>query len=111
LGFRFEPMGEQMIVIQGVPVDLAPCNEKEIFEGLIEQFKANTKELQLPKRESLNRALAKRMAISRYKQLRTEEADHLIDQLFACDQPNYTPGGKPTYVLISLDKINSWFHK
>lgn len=111
LGFKFEAMGEQMIVIQGVPADLAPCNEKEIFEGLIEQFKVNTKNLELPKRESLNRALAKRIATSRCSKLGKEEADQLIDQLFACEQPNYTPGGKPTYVLISLDKINSWFHK
>ncbi|MCP4457489.1 MAG: DNA mismatch repair endonuclease MutL [Cytophagales bacterium] len=111
LGFRFETMGEQMIVIQGVPADLAPCNEKEIFEGLIEQFKDNAKNLELPRRESLNRALAKRIATTRCKQLGEEEADHLIDQLFACNQPNYTPEGKPTYVLISLDKINSWFHK
>ena len=111
LGFRFESMGEQMVVIQGVPADLAPCNEKEIFEGLIEQFKVNTKNLELPKKENLNRALAKRIASAKCKKLGKEEADHLIDRLFACEQPNYTPGGKPTYVLISLDKINSWFQK
>jgi DNA mismatch repair protein MutL len=111
LGFEFEPMGEQMIVIQGVPADLAPCNEKEIFEGLLEQFKQNTKTLELPRKENLHRAMARRMAKSRCKTLGDVEVDHLIDQLFACEQPNYTPGGKPTYVLISLDKINSWFQK
>lgn len=111
LGFEFEQMGEQMIVIQGVPADLAPCNEAEVFEGLLEQFKHNSKSLELPKKESLQRALARRIATSKCKTLSNEEADHLIDQLFGCDQPNYTPGGKPTYVLISLDKINSWFNK
>ena len=100
-----------MIVIQGVPADLAPCNEKEIFEGLLEQFKQNTKTLELPRKENLNRAMARRMAKSRCQTLGDVEVDHLIDQLFACEQPNYTPGGKPTYVLISLDKINSWFLK
>ena len=111
LGFEFEPMGEQMIVIQGVPADLAPCNEKEVFEGLLEQFKLNTKSLELPRKENLHRAMARRMAKSRCKTLGDVEVDHLIDQLFACEQPNYTPSGKPTYVLISLDKINSWFQK
>ena len=111
LGFEFEEMGEQMVVIKGIPADLAPCNEKEIFEGLLEQFKVNAKKLELPKKENLHRAMAKRMASSRCKQMNLEEADHLIDRLFACQQPNYTPGGKPTYVLISLDKINSWFNK
>ena len=111
LGFAFEKIGEQMIVIQGVPADLAPCNEKEVFEGILEQFKHNKKSLELPRRESLQRALAKRIATSKMKSLSNDEADHLIDQLFACGQPNYTPDGKPTYVLISLDKINSWFNK
>lgn len=111
LGFEYEPMGEQMIVIQGVPSDLAPCNEKEVFEGLLEQFKQNVKSLTLPKKESLQRALAKRIATIKGKKMSGEETEHIIDQLFACKQPNYTPGGKPTYVLISLDKINSWFHK
>ena len=111
LGFEFESMGEQMIVIQGVPADLAPCNEKEIFEGLIEQYKQHSKSLEIPKKEILTRALARRIATSKARQLGNIEADHLIDQLFACKQPNYTPGGKPTYVLISLDKINSWFNK
>jgi len=111
LGFEFEPMGEHLIVIQGVPADLAPCNEKEIFEGLIEQFKQNAKSLELPKKENLHRAMARRMANVRGKLHGEAEVDHLIDQLFACAQPNYTPGGKATYVLISLDKINSWFNK
>lgn len=111
LGFEFEPLGEQMIVVQGVPADLAPCNEKEVFEGLIEQFKHNAKNLEVPRKESLHRALAKRMAKNKSKQLGDVEVDHLIDQLFGCEQPNYTPGGKPTYVLISLEKINSWFNK
>lgn len=111
LGFEFEPMGEQLLVIQGVPSGLAPCNEQEIFEGLIEQYKYNAKKLELPKRENLMRALAKRTASNKYPKLKHEEIDHLIDQLFACEQPNYTPDGNPTYVLLNLEQINGWFRK
>jgi len=109
LGFEFSTMGEQMVVVQGLPSDLAPCNEQEVFEGLIEQYKQNTKNLEIPRKESLQRALAKRLARTRARKIQEGEVDSLIDQLFACGQPNYTPGGKPTYVLISLEKINSWF--
>ena len=111
LGFEFEQMGEHMIVIQGIPSELAPCNEKEVFEGLIEQYKFNAEKLDLPKNESLARALAKRTAGSRCNQLKEEEMDHLMDRLFACKQPNYTPDGNPTYVLVSLEQINEWFSK
>lgn len=111
LGFEFEQMGEHMIVIQGVPSDLVPCNEKEVFEALIEQYKFNAEKLDLPKNESLARALAKRTAASRCSKLKDEEMDHLMDRLFACKQPNYTPDGIPTYVLVSLEQINDWFKK
>lgn len=111
LGFEFEQMGESMVVIQGIPAELAPCNEKEVFEGLIEQYKFNAEKLNLPKNESLARALAKRTAGSRCSKLKEEEMDHLMDRLFACEQPNYTPDGNPTYVLVSLEQINEWFKR
>lgn len=111
LGFEFEQMGESMVVIQGIPSELAPCNEKEVFEGLIEQYKFNAEKLDLPKNESLARALAKRTAGSRCNKLKEEEMDHLMDRLFACEQPNYTPDGNPTYVLVSLEQINEWFKR
>lgn len=111
LGFEFEQMGESMIVIQGIPAELAPCNEKEVFEGLIEQYKFNAEKLDLPRNESLARALAKRTATNRCNKLKEEEMDHLMDRLFACEQPNYTPDGNPTYVLVSLEQINDWFKK
>ncbi|MEO1255677.1 MAG: DNA mismatch repair endonuclease MutL, partial [Bacteroidota bacterium] len=111
LGFEFETVGEQMIVIQGIPSELAPCNEKEVFEGLIEQYKFNAEKLDLPKNESLARALAKRTAGNKCNKLKEEEMDHLMDKLFACEQPNYTPEGNPTYVLVSLEQINNWFKK
>ncbi len=111
LGFEFEQMGEQLLVINGVPSELAPCNEQEVFEGLIEQYKHNAKKLDLPKKESLIRALAKRTATNKCQSLKNEEMDHLIDRLFGCEQPNYTPEGNPTYVLLSLEQINDWFRR
>lgn len=111
LGFEFERMGEGLVVIQGIPSELAPCNEKEVFEGLIEQFKFNADKLDLPRNENLARSLAKRTASTRCNKLKEEEMDHLMDKLFACEQPNYTPDGSPTYVLVSLEQVNDWFRQ
>lgn len=109
LGFEFEEMGQHMIVIQGIPAELSNCNEKEVFEELLEQYKYNQKELGLSQKDNLCRALAKRTASIKCKNMSDQEAEQLIEQLFACKQPNYTPDGTPTYKLISLDKIKSWF--
>lgn len=110
LGFNFEIFGEQTILVNGIPSDLNGGNEKELFEGLIEQFKRNKTELSVSNSENLARAMSKRSAVKINSTLQKEEIDALIDQLFACDQPNYTPSGQPTFVILSLEKIGEFFN-
>ena len=33
LGFEFEMHANGRLIIQGIPAEIAPCNEKEVFEG------------------------------------------------------------------------------
>jgi DNA mismatch repair protein MutL len=109
LGFEYEEFGKNCIVINGVPSEIINASEKQIFEGLIEQYKQNQSSLSISTEENLARSLAKRTAIQAGKVLQEQEADHLFDQLFACEQPNYTVDGLPTFVVLSLDKIASFF--
>ncbi|MBV6645178.1 MAG: DNA mismatch repair endonuclease MutL [Cyclobacteriaceae bacterium] len=108
LGFEFEVLGKNSLAINGVPAEIK-ANEKELFEGLIEQFKSNKNALELNSQENLAQSLAKRMAIRIGQYLQPEEAEGLFDQLFACSQPNYTPDGSPTFVVLSLEKIAALF--
>jgi DNA mismatch repair protein MutL len=109
LGFDFEIFGKDSIAINGVPPEIVNANEQEIFEGLIEQFKLNKSRLDLSKNENLSRALAKRTAIRIGQHLEEEEINQLFDQLFACEQPNFTPEGQPTFVVLSLSKLAALF--
>ncbi len=111
LGFEFEVADQNKIMIQGVPSDLAPCNEVEIFEGILEQYKQEVATLRVPQQEGMQRAMAARMANNQCRQMDEWETDQLIERLFGCDQPNFSPAGQPTYVLISLEDIKSWFNK
>ncbi len=111
LGFEFETFGTRGIVLTGVPADLSNHNEREIIEGLIEQFKLNREKLEIEQQENLARSLAARTSISKGKVLDEKEAEGLIDQLFACEQPNYTPHGSPTFVVLGLDQIASYFKR
>ncbi len=109
LGFDFQSMGSNAIVINGLPSDLKAEDEKELFEGLIEQFKNNSETLKLNKKENLARSLAKRSRIKLGKKLAELEMRNIIDQLFACTMPNYTPDGKPTIMKMELNEFNSYF--
>jgi DNA mismatch repair protein MutL len=108
LGFQFEMFGKNTLLISGVPPGMGGT-EKEVFEGLIEQFKINQSELRVPMHESLARALAKRAAIPAGRKLAKEEVDALIAGLFACANPNFSPAGSPTFFTFDASKMEDYF--
>src|SRR5579859_777236 len=108
LGFRFEVFGKNTLLISGMPVEI-PGNEKELFEGLIEQFKKNQSELQLPIPENLSQALARRASMRAGQRLSREEMEALVGRLFACPNPNFSLDGRPTFFILDSSKIESYF--
>lgn len=110
IGFEFSNFGNSALVINGVPADLKSTNEKELFEGFIEQFKHFQQSLSIPMDERIARAIAQRSAIKSGIVLTQEEMSSLIDQLFACQQPGYAPNGSKTTHIVELEKIDQIFN-
>jgi DNA mismatch repair protein MutL len=111
LGFIVEEFGKDTVLIQGVPADVQIKNEKELFEGLIDQFKNFKNELSLDKRENLARSLAKKSSLKRGQKLNSQEMETLVGQLFACKNSNYSPSGNKTFVKLDLSNIQAFFGK
>lgn len=111
LGFVVEEFGKDTVLIQGVPADVQVKNEKELFEGLLEQFKNFKNELSLDKRENLARSLSRRASIKKGQKLNPQEMETLVGQLFASQNPNYSPAGNKTFVKLDLNNIHSFFGK
>ena len=106
LGFVMEPFGKDSLVITGCPTEAAGQDQKHLLEELIEQFKWNQEKFSLSSQENLARSLAKRACIQPGKALQKEEIDMLVDQLFACHNPNYTPNGRKTFIMLSLPAMS-----
>ncbi|MGI4870832.1 MAG: DNA mismatch repair endonuclease MutL [Janthinobacterium lividum] len=112
LGFRFAEFGPLTIAIEAVPADLPAQGEKALLEGLIEQFRSGSAPLRLDRREALARALARRVAqATSQARLAELELTALVDKLFACQVPNYTPDGRPTVVLLDGEQLAGFFRK
>ena len=111
LGFRFEIFGKNTVLVNGSPPHIATGREKQLFEGLIEQFKINQVELSVPLPENLARALSKRAAIKAGQKLMPEEMRSLADSLMVCKTPNYTPEGTPTFYIFETGKIETYFKR
>jgi len=110
LGFDIENFGNNMVIINGYPMDIHDHDEKQLFEGLIEQYKIFNSELSLPKKERISRSFAKRSAMKPGVAINEKEMHSLIDTLFGCDNPNFSPGGQLTFFILDLSKIEQHFH-
>ncbi|MFM8739813.1 MAG: DNA mismatch repair protein MutL, partial [Cytophagales bacterium] len=110
LGFRFEVFGKNTLLVSGLPADVK-MGEKELFEGLVEQFKKSQAELELPLQEGLARAMAKRTGLRCGQKLMVEEMEVLAQSLMACNIPNFSPEGNPTFFTLNTSKIESYFNR
>ncbi len=110
LGFRFDVFGKNTLQVSGIPAETTG-SERELFEGLIEQFKKNQAELAIPRRENLAQSLAKRAAIKSGQKLSREEIEALLSGLFACANPNFSPEGNTTFFVLDTSKIESYFKR
>ncbi len=109
LGFQFDMFGKNALVVTGIPAETTGKNEKELFEGLVEQFKQNQSTLSLPLRDNLACSLARRASIKSGQRLSHEEMNALVEGLFSCRNPNYSPEGSTTFFIFETSKVESHF--
>lgn len=109
LGYRIEPFGKDAFVVQGTPADTAAGDEKKAIESLLEQYKHFSSDIKFSKREKLLRAMTYQRAVKSGQSLTTTEMESLVNDLFACAQPNTTAGGNPTYIEFKNDYLERLF--
>ncbi|MEA1897055.1 MAG: DNA mismatch repair protein MutL, partial [Bacteroidota bacterium] len=82
----------------------------EALEVLLHEYKATQANLEKGHKERLAQSLAKASSIPYGKVLSQEEMRDLVDRLFACNSPNYSPGGKPVISIISMEEFEEKFN-
>lgn len=95
--------------LTGVPPEIKDSQAPEILMALLEDASQNRK-VEL-RRDALARRVAKRAAKRPNERLTSEEAEELINQLFSCELPQYTPGGKATYKIVEAEQLGAWLEK
>ncbi len=106
MGIDINEFGPADFVVNGLPADLHALNAKQLIEQLIEQFKINSDEIKLDKREALAKSLSQNIAIKRGVKMEEEEMKELLIQLFQCESPFVSPSGKSTFFNFTAQEIN-----
>ena len=103
LGFDIRVHGDNSFIINGTPGVLDTSSPVEIIESLLEEYKNSPVDLQGKARETVAISLAQASAIPYGHALKPFEISELIDNLFACQTPNFSPKGKKILSIMPLE--------
>jgi DNA mismatch repair protein MutL len=105
LGFDVKENDPDYFVINGIPGIIENLPPMEIIESLLDDLKNTAVDLHERAKEKIAASLAVASAIPYGHLLRNEELNQLIDQLFACSTPNFSPSGKQVLTIMPVDQF------
>ena len=110
LGFDISNMGGGSYAIQAVPVGIEGIDSIKLVGDMLNDAieKGNVSKSEI--HQALALTMARSAAIVVGQVLSQDEMSALIDELFACEVPAYTPNGKKTFVIIDDDELFTRFN-
>jgi DNA mismatch repair protein MutL len=94
----------------GVPADLSDEDPSILLDHFLREFKEKGGDLRGERDRMIASALARTSAIKPGKVLMPREMRELLDQLFACSEPGFTPDGKIVFRILPLEDIDKMFN-
>jgi len=108
-GLEVEAFGEDALIVRGLPDFLVDRDPQALLEDLLRRLEAgDTADLDRFRKE-LNAELACRSAIKKHEALRPELAQHLVEDLLACQVPHTCPHGRPVLKKLTRTELERSF--
>jgi DNA mismatch repair protein MutL len=108
-GFDIRDFGSNTIVLAGYPENHRKEDPREMLERFLESYKSTGTDLKSNVRERIARSLALAGAVNYGETLSQPVMQELIDNLFACESPGYSPSGKPVVIILGVEEIEKKF--
>jgi DNA mismatch repair protein MutL len=109
IGFAFEKMGIDELVLSGLPAQISDTTVTEILFDLIYNLQENLPEDSFSLSDSISKFMAKSVAIKSGKYLNTIELENIVNGLFACKEPNVSPFNKPIFITLTSEDLDKRF--
>jgi len=109
-GFQISKILDDALILDAIPSTISEKEVTGILESLIENFKNEIPESSFSQIDLITKSLAKSLAIKPGTSLTNREQESILNQLFSCKEPNYSPFGKKTFITMSLDDMEERFN-
>lgn len=111
VGFDLSPLGGGSYAINGIPSGIEGLNPVELVRNMVHTAMEKGNDVKEEVQTILALTLARAAAIAYGQVLSHEEMSNLVDSLFACPSPNYTPDGKTVLATIKEEELEKLFSK
>ncbi len=108
-GFDFDFEEGNIVLIKCFPSVISSGQAGEMLRDILGTFISLQSEPSGDTREKVAAAMARSAAIPYGKTLMRNEMEQLIDNLFACKLPNYSPSGKPIISIMTIEEMDKRF--
>jgi DNA mismatch repair protein MutL len=109
IGFDLSNLGGGSYAINGVPSGIEGLSPVQLIRNMLHTAMEKGCDVKEEVQETLALTLAKAAAIVYGQVLGNDEMTKLVDSLFACATPNYTPDGKTVLSLLKEEDIEKLF--
>jgi len=108
-GFELTSLGGGSWSVNGVPAGLEDVNTIKLLKEMVAEFAAAGVPAASKIKEAVALQMARGAAIPYGQVMSNAEMESLVNELFACQNVNYTPDGKPVMNILRQDMIEDLF--
>jgi DNA mismatch repair protein MutL len=108
-GFVFETLNEEYLQISGIPANTSESEVISVLEQLISDLQDGIPDSSFSQNDTIAKSMAKSLAVKTGIYLTEKEQENLVNNLFACKDPNVSPFQKPTFITMRVEDIDKRF--
>jgi len=109
IGFDIREFGNNTYVINATPAVFENYSPTVLIEHFLEIFKGTEGDIKNDAREKIAKSLSQAAAIDYESNMTVIEMKSLIDNLFCCQVPGFSPSGKNIIQIMNMDEIEKRF--
>jgi len=108
-GFVFEAFETDAIHISGIPVNTTESEVSIVLEQLLSDLEDGIPDSSFSQNDTIAKSMAKSLSVKTGIYLTEKEQENLVNNLFACKEPNVSPFQKPTFITMRVEDIDKRF--
>lgn len=109
-GFHISEILDDAVVFDAIPTTISEIEVVAIIEELIDNIKNEVPDTNFSQIDIIAKSLAKSLAIKSGTKLTQKEQENILNKLFLCKEPNFSPFGKKTFITLTLKELEEKFN-